>query len=260
MSFGMHQQRAAYSCTALVGTNKAGKLKPDAKGYYTLVLGALDVHNSMGAFYPLNSAKHVFESSSSLMRRIANGNCRGECGHPKPLPGMSTRDFLQRVMTIEETNVCCHFRNVRLETQEVKDKNGRPVVAVIGEVKPSGPKGEFLKESLENEDENVCFSVRSLTNDHMAPNGVLQKNIKTIVTWDWVVEPGISVANKYSSPALEAFNDLDFNEAQLRSVQENQGTSGLSMESHGGLDVGQVLSDLGWSTPNRSALPPSLQW
>lgn len=259
MSFGM-QQRAAYACTALVGTNKAGKLKPDAKGYYTLVLGALDVFNSNGAFYPLQTAKHVFESSSSLMRRIENGNCRGECGHPKPLPGMTTRDFLQRVMTIEETNVCCHFRSVRLETQSVKDKSGRPVVAVIGEVKPSGPRGEFLKEALENEDENVCFSVRSLTNDHMSSTGVLQKNIKTIVTWDWVNEPGISVATKYSSPALESFNEVDFNEDQLRSVQEHQTGLGYSMESQGGVDVGDVLNDLGWQTPNRSKLPPSLRW
>ena len=31
---------ASYSCTALVGSNKTGVLKPDADGYYTVVLGA----------------------------------------------------------------------------------------------------------------------------------------------------------------------------------------------------------------------------
>lgn len=259
MTMGM-QQRAAYSCTALVGTNKAGKLTPDENGYYTLVLGALDVFNSVGAFYPLGTAKHVFEASGPLMRRIANGNCRGEVGHPKPLPGQSTRDFLQRVMTIEETNTCCHFRNVRLETQQVKDKNGRNVVAVVGEVKPAGPKGAFLKESLENPDENVCFSVRSLTNDHMGPNGILQKNIKTIVTWDWVVEPGISVANKYASPALESFDDISFGPAHLRSLQDQQQEVGYSMESHGGIDVGEVIKDMGWASPQKTARPPSMNW
>lgn len=259
MNMGL-PQRAAYSCTALVGTNKAGKLTPDENGYYTLVLGALDVFNSVGAFYPLGTAKHVFEGSSSLMRRIANGNCRGEVGHPKPQPGQSTRDFLQRVMTIEETNTCCHFRNVRLESQGVKDKNGRSVVAVIGEVKPSGPKGAFLKESLENPDENVCFSVRSLTNDQMGANGILQKNIKTIVTWDWVVEPGISVANKYSSPALEAFNDVNFGMAHLESLERQHREIGYSMESHGGLDVRQVIADMGWESPQKAGVPPSMQW
>ena len=43
-----------YQNTTLVGSTKTGMLKPDANGYYELVLGAFDYHNSSGAFYPLD--------------------------------------------------------------------------------------------------------------------------------------------------------------------------------------------------------------
>ena len=55
--------RATYSCTALLGTNKAGVLKPDAEGYYTVVLGALNFYNSAGDFYPYESAKKNYSVS-----------------------------------------------------------------------------------------------------------------------------------------------------------------------------------------------------
>lgn len=258
----MTQSRAAYSCTALAGTNKAGKLTPDEDGYYTLVLGALDVFNSGGAYYPLETAKHVFEKSSSLMRRIAEGNCKGECGHPKPKSGQNTRDFMGRVMQIEETNICCHFRSVYLETSDEKSPNGRPIVLVMGEVKPSGPRGPALKEALENPHENVCFSVRSLTNDKRSMTGILQKNIKTIITWDWVTEPGISKATKYNNPSLESMAETIVTPEHLCAVEEQAQDRGVSMESGGGVSPFGLAQDLGWDKimGGRSAMPASMSW
>lgn len=250
---------ATYACTALLGVNKTGVLKPDADGYYEITLGALDVFNSAGAFYPLGPAKQLFEGSSSLMRRIENGNCKGECGHPKMSPGMSMRDYLARIMRIEETNVCCHFREVRLTTIPSKDGRGT-VVGVVGKVKPSGPKGPALKEALDNPHENVCFSVRSLTND-TPHNGILHKSVKTIVCWDWVVEPGISVATKYNSPALESFEETSFTEAQLGSVADVSEGMGVGVESHTIVPVGDVMRDFGWDkAKSASTLPPSARW
>lgn len=251
-------QRASYSCTALMGTNKTGKLTPDTDGYYTLVLGALNVFNSGGAYYPLGPAKAVFESSSGLMRRIEAGNCKGECGHPKQQPGQSVRDYLGRLMRIEETLVCCHFKEVWLEEGSVKDKSGRPVVAVIAKVRPTGPLGPALKAALENPHENVCFSVRSLTNDTMV-GGVLHKNIKTIVCWDWVTEPGIAVATKYNSPSLESMTETTFTADHLSAVQAVQEEEGIGTESGTNVSVSDVMADLGWG-PATAALPPSARW
>lgn len=254
-------QTATFTCTALAGTNKAGVIKPDEDGYYTLVLGALNIYNSAGAFYPYESAKHIFKESSSLMRRIANGACRGEYGHPKKKPGQSLRDYVARILTIEEEMVCCHFKEVSIDYSSIKDRNGLPVIAVIGKVKPCGPKGSFLKESLENPNENVSFSVRSMTDDFFQ-NGQLVKNIRTIVTWDYVNEPGISVASKYSAPGLEDFEETVFSAACLGSIRDYQQEAvGVSMESAGVVSAESVLAELGWSEqPNRDDTPAWAKW
>lgn len=249
-------QRATFSCTALLGTNKAGSLKPDENGYYTLILGALDTYNSAGDFYPFKSAKEIFQESSSLMRRIKNGACRAEYGHPKKLPGMSDRDFLQRILSIHEDKVCAHIKEVTLDHSGIKDNNGRAVIAIIGKIKPAGPYGQILKEQLENKDENVCFSIRSLTKD-VWEGGVNKKNLMQVVCWDYVNEPGISVANKYQSPALESANDdiVTFTTKHFEDIRDMQKKS-VGMESNT-IDCNEVIQQLNDSIGTK---PPSMRW
>lgn len=250
-------QRATFSCTALMGTNKGGILKPDENGYYTLVLGAFDFYNSAGDFYPFEPAKKLFKDSSSFMRRIANGACRAEYGHPKKAPGMTARDFIQRIMVIQEDKVCAHIKEVTVDYTAVKTKEGNPVIAIIGKVKPSGPYGQFLKDSLDNPDENVCFSVRSLTNDFY-DGRINRKNVQLIVTYDLVNEPGISVANKYASPALECANDpVTFTAAQFGSVlNEQRKYAGMEDST---ISVEEVIENFGWNS-SETNVPPSLKW
>lgn len=258
-------QSITYSCTALVGTNKVGDLKPDANGYYEVVLGALQAFNSAGQFYPLQEAKQLFESSSSLMRRISNGALRGENGHPRYQEGMSERAWFARVNDIFEPNCCVHHAEVNLSYDSMKDPQGRPVVAVIGKIKPSGAGERFLERQLENPKENVCFSIRSFTNDRMEA-GIVKKYLKHIVTWDYVNEPGIAVANKYSSPALESFNDvadLDAYQFRLETVAEvarQEQVRGISMESDQST-AGQLLQMVGYVDRKIQVfVPKSLMW
>lgn len=228
---------ATYTCTALAGINKAGILKPDEDGYYDLVLGALDFHNASGAFYPLAPAKKQFEESSSLMRRVKKGVLVGECGHPRKLPGMSMHDFIARILDIDEKNISHHIREVRLEYNKVKDDAGRSVVAIMGKVRPTGPQGEALRDALNNKHHNVAFSIRSLTDDVITQTSHT-KNIRSIVTWDWVTEGGISVAQKYHAPALESFS-IDLN----RLADEiEKSPYAVGMES-GKVDLRQILED-----------------
>ncbi len=237
--------RITYSCTALMGTNKTGILKPDTEGYYPLVLGALNVFNSAGAYYPLGPAKEVFEESGALMRRIRSGCLKGENGHPKRRPGMTDREYLERILTIEETNVCSFFKEVTI-VDGVKDPQGNSVVAVIGQTKPSGVAGPALKESLEDKNQNVCFSVRSITDDEVV-GGRRIKNLRLIVTWDWVTEPGIAAANKFSAPTLEHLTELTFNLDQVRAIESKYKNSPLGLESSplvvSALDIEEAM---GW--------------
>lgn len=259
MAFSSPSQRIVYQCTALVGSNKRGVLEPDADGYYTLVVGGLNAFNSVGAYYPLAPAAKLFEESSSFMRRIRDGNCKGETGHPKPLPGQSNRDYIGRILQIEETRVCAHFRKIWLQHEGIKDKNGRPIVGIMAEVKPSGPLGPALKASLENPDEEVCFSIRSLTNDIMTPAGHIQKNIRQIVTFDLVTEPGLSGSTKYNSPSLESFDELGIKARHLDELAEHNRVAGVSMENYA-VDLRQLKGDLGWGEGTKTTPPTSLSW
>lgn len=203
--------KVMFACTSLVGVNKVGNLKKTPEGYYPMVVGALDVFNSAGQFYALKGAEHLFESSSSLMRRVNRGALRGEYGHPNPPPASANKEqqkiidkeFARRALTIEELNVCCHHRRLWLDNTVIKDKNNQPIVAIMSEVMPSGPLGHVLEKQLNNPHENVCFSIRSFT-DNKKVFGIERRVLREVVTFDYVNEPGISVAEKYFSPALES--------------------------------------------------------
>jgi hypothetical protein len=206
MSFGAFNQ-IRFSCESLVGTNRVGLLKQTDNGYYPMVVGALNVYNSGGSYYVYEQAKHLFEESSALMRRVKRGVLKGEYGHPVKQPGMTQEDFMYRAMDILPTNVCCHHRSIRLDFDSVKDENGKPLIAIISEVQPSGPMGDYLKASLDNKDENVCFSIRAFSDDKMLGKQNV-KTLRNVITFDYVIEPGIAYAEKYKSPTLESRNEM----------------------------------------------------
>lgn len=211
-----------YTATKLSNSNKKGVLKADSDGYYTLVLGGLNCYNSGGAYYPLQGAKELFDSSSILMRRINTGNLKGESGHPEKLPGMNDDQYLKRILEIKESNVCCHFSEIWLDYEYGKNNpsvRNNEMVAIMGKVKPSGPNGPSLKESLENGKENVNFSIRSITKDYYV-KGKLTKVLYNILTFDNVTEPGISIANKWDSPALESIVDKIITKAQIQVIAD----------------------------------------
>lgn len=202
----MNPNQLSFGCTSLAGVNKIGLLKKDEDGYYDMIVGALEVYNSAGAYYVYEQAKSIFDSSASLMRRVSRGVLKGEYGHPKFMPGMSREQYVHRIMDLDPGNVCCHHRQLRLDTENVKDKNGKPIIAIMSKVQPSGPMGEYLRASLENKHENVCFSIRAFTDDMEDRNGRVNKTLRQVITFDYVIEPGIEHAEKFKSPALEQFS------------------------------------------------------
>lgn len=244
--------KATFSCTALQGTNKCGKLKPDADGYYEMVLGALNFYNSAGAFYPYEgSAKEIFKASSSFMRRVAKGALRGEYGHPKR-DNMTLNQYMIRLLEIDERMICCHFKEVRVDYTAVKDAKGNPCIAIIGLVKPAGPYGPSLQATIDNPAENCSFSVRAVTADETIRN-VRTKEIQQIITWDYVNEPGIAVADKFSAPALESFIDVEVTKAIMKSIakakEEELEKEGVALENRQTVQLlNETMENLGWVT------------
>jgi hypothetical protein len=243
-----------FSCTTLNGTGKQGRLPKDSDGYYTTVVGGLQCFNSSGDFYPYEAAKDLFQSSSSLMRRVSTGCLKSESGHPKPLPGQSMESFANRVMSIEETKVCAHFAQLWLDFESIKDETGRPVVAIMAKVAPSGPLGASMEKSLANPKEEVCFSIRAFTEDKNV-GGVRHRMLRQVVTFDNVVEPGINIARKYYSPTLESFEDVSFSRENIENAILTL-PANVVMESTKSLND-DLISILGWNIKDK---PSFIKW
>lgn len=209
-----------FSATKLAGTNKKGIIKPDSEGYYTQILGGLNVLNSCGQYYTAEGSKDLFEQSSIFMRRVKSGCLKGELGHPKRLTGMSTDDYVNRLLTIEETNVVCHFGDIWLDLefgQKHPEYKNSALIAIMGKVKPSGPMGPTLEAAYANGKEDVCFSIRALTRDSYV-RGRRIRTLTQILTIDNVTEPGIAIARKYESPALESISDIIVTRSSLENI------------------------------------------
>jgi len=213
-----------FTSTKLTNSGKRGELKPDADGYYEFVIGGLNTLNSAGEYYTLRGAEELFQESSVFMRRIRNGCLKGEVGHPKRLPGMSFDDYVNRVLTIDEGNICCHFREVWLDTEFGKKNpkfNNPNLTAIMAKVKPTGPKASSLENSIANIHENVCFSIRALTRDYFE-RGQKYRVLQQIICWDNVNEPGIATANKWDSPALESLDDFTVTKHPLERIVKHE--------------------------------------
>lgn len=232
-----------FTCTSLQGTPKKGVLAPDENGYYVMPVGGLNVLNSAGQWYDYEGAKGLFEGSSQLMRRVKRGALRGEVGHPQPQPGQSEDDYVMRILTIDERNVCSHFAELFLNFNDFKGDDGKPIIAIMAKVAPSGPFGAMLKSAFENPKENVCFSIRAFTSDTYV-RGKYTRVLKNVVTFDYVNEPGIHIAEKFKSPALESIVDKVVTRRQVeRAILNN--SSGIAKENML-LSAEELFTSLGW--------------
>lgn len=207
-----------------VDPDKKGVVLPDEMGRYRVTLGALEYPNSVGAVYDLESAKKILADNESIfIRKLKKGCLIGELGHPVMEPGMTDDQYFQRIVTISEEKESHTILEVTIDTT-MQDSKGRRFIGITGLVKPSGPYGHVLREKFADPDLNLCFSIRSLTQDKIV-NGVLRKFLVAAVTWDAVGEPGLAPANKFDFASFESFDDNT-----LMKVMDTK--KGLGLESN----------------------------
>lgn len=226
---------------------KLGVLKPDAEGWYTMCIGALD-HASrninpktgQAEYYSQQGFDRFFSPGTLFNDRINGGFIKAEFGHPKIEAGMSESQFLERNLAIYETMVCATFSAIWLVPNYVDPLTGEKCVGIFAKFKPSGPYGKFLEQELQTKGFNCCFSIRSLTTRKMI-NGRNTKVLHTVITFDYVGEPGITCAEKLVSPSLESVNhaqkiisdscDIEVTVAAAKRVLERAESSIISVES-----------------------------
>lgn len=236
-----------FTCTALNGTGKKGKLTPDKDGYYAVPLGALNTFNSSMEYYPYDECKALFEKSGLLIRRAQKGVLNGELGHPKFEPGMTAKQYVYRCSQIYESNWCFNIRDIWLDFDNGRDADGKPIILIMGLVRGKGPHAATFNDSMENSLENTCFSVRSFTDDYVS-GGKYVKVVREIVTWDLVNEPGIAYATKYGAPTLESFSGVAIQKTELDRLY-NELPKGIGQEADA-FDLSGLYKVMGWATPN----------
>ncbi len=216
--------------------NKQGILKPDGQGYYEQVIGGLNIDNS-----------------SVFKRKMDRGVLRGENGHPKFSPGMSKADFINRIYQIYEDRTCVHFKDIWLDNTLFKNPDGSAVWTIMAKFTPVGELCYLLDKELRNGCENVCFSIRSITEDYTV-GGKIYRDIVEIITFDHVNEPGIAIAEKYKSPALESIargvEVLVTQDDFMRACDEAV-SMGVATESHILASRDQIFKQFGWKQPIR---------
>jgi len=202
-------------------------VNPDSAGYYKVTLGAFNVRNSSGDVYMFAGIPELLKDKTSVFnRRLLAGRLRAEAEHPGREPGMTDEQFIMRNFKILTTQSCAHIKEITIkETNSSENIPGvGNIVLVEGLVRPSGQYGVGLKSSLDNPDEDTCFSVRSITQD--TPNGLhVIKRVRHLITWDWINEPGIKYASKLGKPAVESEDLQSFIPEDLTLVDTNFGCS-----------------------------------
>jgi hypothetical protein len=185
---------------------------------------------------------------------METGLCKGEIDHPK-LFGMTQEQIIHRLSIIEPTLVSHHIKS--MELVDKKDENGKEVVLVYGEVKPSGPYTESLRQSLDNPEENVAFSIRSFCRMAMW-EGKLSRIVTEVLTYDHVSEPGIKLANQFDTVCLERLKDtFNFTEQDFERALAVSNQAGLESEAN---TIRMIRDAQGWNKVNVITPVSFLNW
>lgn len=193
------------------------KIERDDQGWYKVNLGAINAFNAHGAFYLQDGVNELLHNPESrLAQKLANGYLIGEMEHPKITPNMSPEEVFMLVSHINRENQSHHIKKIEIEDTGISPGKGFPgtILQLVGWVKPCGPKGQYLQECLDDPEINTAFSVRALTSIGRVGMTEVRK-IESIITFDWVTEPGIPSANKFDTKrvSIESYGQLGFLES-----------------------------------------------
>jgi hypothetical protein len=176
----------------------------DENGYYKVTFGAINTFNKNGIYYKVTDIDRFFGPNSIIGRRINEGVLIAEYQHPK-VDGMSVDEIRRRTFFLDGDRKAAHIKKIELyNTGKTEPGFDLPVYKVYGWVRPSGPYGKYLQDALDNPDENVAFSIRSLVKTYRAGN-IWVKEVKLLSTYDYVPENGMPGATQWNAAGLESF-------------------------------------------------------
>lgn len=170
------------------GGNKLEACTPDEHGYFKgYPLSVFGEKSFNQCFYDTESFRNAITSpKSSFNIKLTCGNLYGEWGHPAPDSTITRMGWLDRNQQSH------HFRSVYIDENDTGDN---PIIR--GDVKPCGPCGKYVEESMLSPFENTAFSLRCLmTEKYDKSKNAPVRNIVELITFDCVDMPGYIKASK----------------------------------------------------------------
>jgi hypothetical protein len=191
--------RISFSVDVLTVRNgrKLGRVRPDQDGYYEMPIAVLGTVTDNRTYYEVEDFVGQLTSPESYINRVlTDGKLYGEYGHPMIML-LPESQQLPRLMIVDEKTVSHHIRKIR--TGEKLESGGR---ILYGQIKPHGPYGAQLQDSLNDPCLNTSFSLRSIAASRQEGN-VTRRKMKMLVTFDCVLAGGYNEASKRYAPSVE---------------------------------------------------------
>lgn len=181
---------------------KLGALRPDEDGYYQIPLAVLGTPTDNRTYYEVDDFVNQLTSPTShINMKLLDGKLYGEYGHPK-IQELPEDKQIPRLFDIYEDRMSHHIK--KIWTGEKLESGGR---IIYGLVKPHGPFSEELRSNLDDSCMNTSFSLRSIAKSRQEGN-LIRRNIKHLVTFDYVTAGGYNEASKRFSPGVESLVDI----------------------------------------------------
>ena len=189
----------------------------DENGYYKVTLGAFNTFNKSGVYYRVKDINKILGENSLVGKRIHNGILISELGHPD-VENVTQKELIKKTITLNPNNKVAHIKAIEIEnTGKIEPGFKDPIYIIYGWIKPEGPKKQILEEALENPDENIFSSVRSIV-ETFRLRGILIKDVLIVSTWDYVYDGGYAIANQWYAAGLEEALCVDININNIKQV------------------------------------------
>jgi len=206
----------AFRVETMFAGGRVGRVRPDENGVYKglpmMVLG--EVTQQKTFYEPESITDQMTNPESRFNKVFRQQKLFGEYGHPT-FYGLTNDEVIQRLVTVDENNVSHLFTGLYTDQPS---SNG--TVVVRADIKPTGPKGAYLKESLDDPLMNTAFSLRAYVSTDMKPNGLKYRRVRQLTTFDTVGASGYANTDKANAIALESFSGDNYNEYEI-SILEN---------------------------------------
>lgn len=244
-------------CEVMSAQNKVGLLKKNEKGeYLDIVFGALEFRNSTGSTYSLESGEDLLRPGSLFSDMLTSGQAKGEYWHPKREAGWTDEQWFQRIMYCEE-KYTSHLHTSMWIDMIKPHGYDRKIPAFIGNLLPTGPYGDTLEKQLDTPQDNVSFSIRSITDDIKLSDGTFYKKILAASGFDHVTRPGIKIASKANAISLENASSA-ISLTDMIHFADNVNSDGVGFEAR--QQFKKVIHDISRQYETKVFVPASSTW